>query len=192
MLIYKKATPEEIIKYRQQQQDQCKKELKNYDTAQIDILLDLFLIFCNQRNFTVKLKDVQSQAKLLNVEDDSIIFKNLLAKMALNDAPIQFKDFVNLYYQSVGYNKTENGVTEIFSTLTNQDNIDKDQLKALTEELNFQLKDNELDEILKIIAENDKDENKFVILLIQDCSVLIQQLGFLFILYKDNNNCVSS
>lgn len=43
-------------------------------------------------------------------------------------------------------------VSSLFSTITNTNSISKDTLKALANELEFQLKDKEFDEIIKIIS----------------------------------------
>ncbi|CAD8213314.1 unnamed protein product [Paramecium octaurelia] len=109
MLIYKKATPQELQKYREDQVKSWKKEkdLQRLTETQVNQMMDLFLLFASQRTFTIRTKDVEAQNTLLRVNEESTLFSNVLSKMILVDEDLNFINFLKLYLQA-RHNKRNN------------------------------------------------------------------------------------
>ncbi|CAD8075761.1 unnamed protein product [Paramecium primaurelia] len=132
MLIYKKATPQELQKYRDDQVNNWKKEkdLQRLSESQVNQMLDLFLLFANQRTFTIRTKDVEAQNTLLRVNEESTLFQNVLSKMILIDEDLNFINFLKLYLQSI-HNKRNNQNNYLQHQLQKGQSLQKTQRNQL-------------------------------------------------------------
>ncbi|CAD8121465.1 unnamed protein product [Paramecium sonneborni] len=152
MLIYKKATPQELQKYRDDQVKNWKKEkdLQRLTESQVNQMMDLFLLFASQRTFTIRTKDVEAQNTLLRVNEESTLFQNVLSKMILIDDDLNFISFLKLYLQCIGEAQQEEQLQQLFTTMSQKGSINLEDLKRLAKELDhYHLKDEDLSEILK-------------------------------------------
>ncbi|CAK82683.1 unnamed protein product (macronuclear) [Paramecium tetraurelia] len=160
MLIYKKATPQELQKYRDDQVKSWKKEkdLQRLNESQVNQMLDLFLLFASQRTFTIRTKDVEAQNTLLRVNEESTLFSNVLSKMNLVDEDLNFIDFLKLYLQCIGEAQQEEKIKELFTTLSAKGAINLEDLKRLAQELDhYHLKEEDLNEIMKVVSGNGQE-----------------------------------
>ncbi|CAD8203550.1 unnamed protein product [Paramecium pentaurelia] len=167
MLIYKKATAQELQKYREDQVKSWKKEkdLQRLTETQVNQMMDLFLLFASQRTFTIRTKDVEAQNTLLRVNEESTLFQNVLSKMILVDEDLNFINFLKLYLQCIGEAQQEEQLKELYTTLTAKGTITLEDLKRLAQELDhYHLKEEDLNEIMKILY---TDSEKLKIIMIK-------------------------